>query len=77
MERFDVSEGDRLADMVSRAERGEPVEITRDGAVVARLTGVPRVDVSALEALHRTLPPQVFGLEWLAGLNEVRRGRFE
>ncbi len=76
MERFDVTEGERLSDMVARAERGEPVEITRDGRVVARVTGVG--DVRAhLEELHRKLPPQILDQDWQETLAEVRRGRFE
>lgn len=75
MERFDVTEGERLSDMVARAERGEPVEITRDGRVVARVTGVGDLRAS-LEELHRKLPPEVLDLDWRETLDEVRDGRF-
>lgn len=76
MERFDISEGERLADMVARAERGEAVEITRDGRVVARVTGAGDLRTH-LEELHRKLPTEVLGQDWQGTLDEVRRGRFE
>ena len=37
MERYDVSEGARLAEMVEAAEHGSEVELTRDGEVVAKV----------------------------------------
>ena len=71
MERYDVSEGARLAEMVEAAQQGEEVEIVREGAVVARLvhqtpTSPPQVrktviDWNRLDDLHRSLPPEVLG----------------
>ena len=73
MERYDVSEGARLSEMVEAAERGEDVEIVREGAVVARLVygsaasaragdqSATGIDWDALDELHRSLPPDMLG----------------
>lgn len=69
MERFDISEDDRLAWMIDAVQRGETVEITRDGAIVAEIVApaphaarrTPRFDPSEWEALHRRLPPDLLG----------------
>lgn len=49
----------RLSDLVSRAEAGETVEITRRGRPVARLTPIEqprkRVDMAMIEALTAKL----------------------
>ncbi len=45
----------RFSELIERAERGEPVRITRRGELVARLTGAERqikpIDLDALRAL--------------------------
>ena len=82
MERYDVSEGARLAEMVEAAERGEDVEIAESGRVVARLTAEP-LPVAAtplngaelverLEALRRELPPRVFAIDWTGAVRAMR-----
>lgn len=51
-----------LSELIERAERGEPVQITRRGKPVARLTGVERrvkpIDLKALQALTASQPVQ-------------------
>ena len=84
MERFDVSEGDRLAEMVEAAQSGEEVEIMAGDKVVAHLT-VTRVGadekraalsgaelVARLEALRRELPPAVFAINWTDAVRQMR-----
>ncbi len=56
MEEVTVAEAKaHLSELIERAERGEPVRITRRGKLVARLTGVERqikpIDLDALRAL--------------------------
>lgn len=50
-----------LSELVDRVEAGESIEITRRGKRVARLTTTDRprkaIDLAALQALTRTLPP--------------------
>ena len=52
----------RLSELVSRAEAGEPVRITRRGRPVAELTAIRRerkpVDVDALKRLTDSMPMQ-------------------
>lgn len=78
MERFDVSEGERLSDMVARAERGEPVEITRDGRVVARVTGAsgtapkPALSIEKLRALRARVPAGMKVEDAAALIREMR-----
>ena len=82
MERFDVSEGDRFAEMVNAAERGEVVEITREGRTVAQMEGVPErtsakrsrssFDPAAWDDLHRHMPPELLGGDATAELRSFR-----
>ena len=82
MERFDVTEHDRLAEMVDAAERGETVEITRRGRTVARVVGElsaedpdkggTELDLEALERLHASLPPEVRAIDWTAAVRQMR-----
>ena len=56
MEEVTVAEAKaHLSELIERAERGEPVRITRRGKLVARLTGIERrakpIDLDALRAL--------------------------
>ena len=52
----------RLSDLVDRATRGEPVQITRRGKAVARIVGIGReprpIDLAALKALTDAMPLQ-------------------
>lgn len=67
MERIDVSDERRLADLVAAVERGEEVVIVRDGAVVAEVIApdvIPpikpkRFDLAALEALRAKYPIRI------------------
>ncbi|MGH7024473.1 MAG: type II toxin-antitoxin system Phd/YefM family antitoxin [Caulobacteraceae bacterium] len=51
-----------LSELVDRVEAGEPVDITRRGKPVARLTSVTqprkRIEVGLLQALTAAMPPQ-------------------
>ena len=51
-----------LSELIERAERGEPVRITRRGKLVARITGMERpvqaIDLNALRALTASQPVQ-------------------
>jgi prevent-host-death family protein len=63
MEEVTVAEAKaHLSELIDRAERGEPVRITRRGKLVARLTGVERqvkpIDLNALRALTGSQPIQ-------------------
>jgi prevent-host-death family protein len=63
MEEVTVAEAKaHLSELIERAERGEPVRITRRGKLVARLTGVERqirpIDLNALRALTGSQPAQ-------------------
>jgi prevent-host-death family protein len=54
-----------LSELVDRVEAGDPIEITRRGKPVARLTAVPtprkRIDEALLQALTATMPPDAEG----------------
>jgi prevent-host-death family protein len=61
MEEVTITEAKaHLSELIERAERGEPVRITRRGKVVARLTGVERqikpIDLDAMRALTESQP---------------------
>ena len=67
-----------LSDLIDRAERGEPVRITRRGKLVARLTGVERqakpIDLNALRALTASQPVQPEpARSWLRGVRDEER----
>lgn len=51
-----------LSELIERAERGEPIQITRRGKLVARLTGVERrvkpIDLDMLRAVTGSQPVQ-------------------
>lgn len=68
MDRFGVGEPERFAEMVSAADAGVEVEITRDGTVVARVVGElaeRRTDgqrlLADLAEIRKLLPPEVLG----------------
>ncbi len=84
MERFDVSEGARLAEMVEVARSGEDVVITAAGEEVARLTVPPSRSpdrrrvmngpdlVREINELRKELPPAVFKIDWSNAVREMR-----
>jgi prevent-host-death family protein len=79
MEEVTVAEAKaHLSELIERAERGEPVLITRRGKLVARLTGVERqikpIDLDALRALTRSQPVQSEpARSWLRSLRDEER----
>lgn len=79
MERYDVSEAERFAEMVSAAEAGVDVEITRDGRVVAALrakastVSQPAGRQEALLALRAAAAPLKVGDATLL-IREMRDG---
>ena len=60
MERIDISDGRRVADLVEAVERGDAVEIVRDGVVVAK--------VAAPEPAPAAPEPRGFDMEGLKAL---------
>jgi prevent-host-death family protein len=79
MEEVTVAEAKaHLSELIERAERGEPVRITRRGKPVARLTGVERpikpIDLDALRALTGSQPLQPESTQsWLRGVRDEER----
>jgi prevent-host-death family protein len=79
MEEVTVAEAKaHLSELIERAERGEPVRITRRGKPVARLTGVERrvkpIDLDALQALTASQPIQSEPTRsWLRGVRDEER----
>ena len=77
MEEVTVAEAKaHLSELIDRAERGEPVRITRRGKLVARLTGVERqvkpIDLNALRALTESQPVQP-ARSWLRSVRDEER----
>jgi prevent-host-death family protein len=67
-----------LSELIDRAERGEPVRITRRGKPVARLTGVDQqlkpIDLDALRALTGSQPiQQQPARSWLRSVRDEER----
>jgi prevent-host-death family protein len=67
-----------LSELIERAERGEPVRITRRGKLVARLTAVERqakpIDLAALRALTGSQPVQPESARsWLRSVRDEAR----
>jgi prevent-host-death family protein len=79
MEEVTVAEAKaHLSELIERAERGEPVRITRRGKPVARLTGVERqvkpIVLSALRALTESQPAQPEpARSWLRSVRDDER----
>ena len=79
MEEVTVAEAKaHLSELIERAERGEPVRITRRGKLVARLTGVERqikpIDLDALRALTGCQPVQPEpARSWLRAVRDEER----
>jgi prevent-host-death family protein len=67
-----------LSELIERAERGEPVRITRRGKLVALLTGIERrakpIDLDALRALTEFQPMQMEPTgSWLRKVRDEER----
>jgi antitoxin (DNA-binding transcriptional repressor) of toxin-antitoxin stability system len=80
MDRHEARDNKVIEELVSSAERGVEVELTRDGRVVARVVPVTEPPAhlewrKELEALHASLPPAVFKIDWQNALQESREGR--
>ena len=79
MEEVTVAEAKaHLSELIDRAERGEQVQITRRGKLVARLTGVERqikpIDLDALRALTGSQPVQPEpARSWLRSVRDEER----
>jgi prevent-host-death family protein len=79
MEEVTVAEAKaHLSELIDRAERGEPVQITRRGKLVARLTGVERrikpIDLDTLRALTASQPVQSEpARSWLRSVRDEER----
>jgi prevent-host-death family protein len=79
MEEVTVAEAKaHLSELIERAERGEPVRITRRGKLVARLTGVERqikpIDLTTLRALTGSQPVQSEpARSWLRSVRDEER----
>ncbi len=70
MERIDISDGRRVADLVEAVERGDEVVIVRDGAIVAEVrapsgdaaaadppsTETGTIDLDAIRGFHARFP---------------------
>ena len=80
MERYDAGERVTVDELISSAESGVEVELTRDGKVVARVVAAaeatPEKPISewriALEKLHASLPPGWPRTGWSEALREAR-----
>ena len=84
MERYDAGDRVTVEELISSAESGLEVELTRDGKVVARVVPAPEPvcvpDASEtagdwladLRKLHASLPPDVRKINWQAALREAR-----
>lgn len=81
MERIDISDGRRVADLVEAVERDGAVEIVRDGVVVATVAArepdvsarEPQpIDIAELERFHAEHPMPRFEKSWGELLREMR-----
>ena len=79
MEEVTVAEAKaHLSELIERAERGQPVQITRRGKLVARITGVERrvkpIDLNELRALTASQPAQPEpARSWLISVRDEER----
>ncbi len=79
MEEVTVAEAKaHLSELIERAERGQPVQITRRGKLVARITGVERrvkpIDLNELRALTASQPAQPEpARSWLRSVRDEER----
>ena len=67
-----------LSELIERAERGEPIQITRRGKLVARLTGVERrvkpIDLGMLRTVTGSQPIQLEpARSWLRTVRDEER----
>lgn len=86
MERYEARDNETVEELISIAERGVEVELTRDGRVVARVVPTADAEPTAaqqqatrdwlddLKSIRGSLPPEVLKLDWQATLQEVRQG---
>jgi antitoxin (DNA-binding transcriptional repressor) of toxin-antitoxin stability system len=81
MERIDISDDRRVADLVEAVERGDEVVIVRDGVVVAAMVvrepAPPPVeprqfDLAALERFHAEHPMPKFEQSWGDLISQMR-----
>lgn len=81
MERIDISDDRRVADLVEAVERGDAVEIVRDGVVVAKVAApeptvrAPEpqpIDIADLERFHAEHPMPRFEQSWGELIREMR-----
>jgi antitoxin (DNA-binding transcriptional repressor) of toxin-antitoxin stability system len=81
MERIDITDGRRVADLVEAVERGDEVVIVRDGVVVATVaapTSAPAAveprtfDIAGLERFHSQYPMPQFEQSWGNLVSEMR-----
>ena len=89
MDRYDAGDRVSVGELISSAESGVEVELTRDGKVVARVVPTPAPELrptaeqrqatedwlAELRSIRASLPPEVLKLDWQATLREVREGR--
>ena len=89
MDRYDAGDRVSVGELISSAESGVAVELTRDGKVVARVVSEPGTELKPtaeqrratedwladLRSVRASLPPEVLKLDWQATLREVREGR--
>jgi prevent-host-death family protein len=63
-----------LSELIDRAERGEPIRITRRGKPVVRIISVERqakpIDLDALRALTKSQPVQESARRWLRSVRD-------
>ena len=89
MERYEADQRVTVDELISSAESGVEVELTRDGKVVARVVHTPEPAseptaaqrqstedwLADLRRFRASLPPEILKLDWQATLREVREGR--
>jgi len=79
MEEVTIAEAKaHLSELVERAARGEPVQITRRGKPIARLVGLERqpkpIDLEALRALTASMRKQTEpASQWLRSVRDQSR----
>lgn len=81
MERIDISDDRRVADLVEAVERDGAVEIVRDGVVVAKVAAPEAkapsrepqpFDIAKLERFHAEHPMPRFEQSWGKLIREMR-----
>lgn len=82
MDRYDAGDRVSVEELISSAESGVEVELTRDGKVVARVVPTPPTEpkphgsvgnlLADFERLHASLPPDWPRAGWIEALREAR-----